>query len=311
MMNGAEIITYIQNNMSTLITPVTTIAGALMTALFLRKRTSTETLTQEFEKIKAGHLKEAADALLESGKMTYTEYYKMNNFLTIAKRADEMYKDMTDKENSEPYNFDWFMRFYEDTGTISDADIQELWAKILAGEILQPGSYSLRALETLKNLSKAEAVLFQKICTHSIIIDNKVFLPHYDDYMKCADISFDEILKLSDCGLINGDSFLVLQIPLGADLQIILNNEHFVMTAQATQGTENKVLAIKQFPFTVIGRELSRLMDMSTSDDDVLQFGKCLKNGNEKKFIFSINRIVYIKRSEIRFERDNLLDDLT
>lgn len=59
----------------------------------------------------------------------------------------------------------------------------------------------------------------------------------------------------------------------------------------------------------VIGRKLSRLMDMSISDNDMLQFGKSLKSRNEKEFIFSINRIEYIKESKIRFSDDNLLDN--
>lgn len=47
------------------------------------------TSTQEFEKIKAGHMKEVAIKLLETGKMTYSEYYKMSNFLEIAQKADK------------------------------------------------------------------------------------------------------------------------------------------------------------------------------------------------------------------------------
>ena len=79
-MTGTEIIKFITNNVSTFFSPVNVITGSLFTAVFLRKNTA----TQEFEKIKAGRFQEVADKLLESGKMTYTEYYKANNFLKIA-----------------------------------------------------------------------------------------------------------------------------------------------------------------------------------------------------------------------------------
>lgn len=52
------------------------IIGAIITAVFLRRNTT----TQEFEKIKANKFAEVVDDLLESGKMTLTEYYKTKNF---------------------------------------------------------------------------------------------------------------------------------------------------------------------------------------------------------------------------------------
>lgn len=51
---------------------------------------------------------EVADILLESGKMTYTEYYKANNFLDIAKKADEFYSEMNSSNSNKVYDFDWF-----------------------------------------------------------------------------------------------------------------------------------------------------------------------------------------------------------
>ncbi|MCD8352861.1 MAG: DUF2806 domain-containing protein, partial [Clostridiales bacterium] len=204
-MNGTEIATFIQNNLSTLVSPVTTLAGAVITAIFLRRNTATKTASEEFEKIKAGRLEEVTKELLDSGSMTYTEYYKMNNFLEIAKKADEIHHKMPKEEQSEPYNFDWFMRFYEATGTVSDEEMQNMWAKILAGEVCKQGSYSLRTLEALRNLSKPEAALFQNICRHSLEIDGKIFLPHYDEYLSAVCISYEDLMKMEECGLISSD----------------------------------------------------------------------------------------------------------
>ena len=75
-MTGNDLIQFLFQNIGTFQTAVGSIAGAIITTIFLRRNTATE----EFEKIKAGKLGDVVDDLLESGKMTYTEYYKANNF---------------------------------------------------------------------------------------------------------------------------------------------------------------------------------------------------------------------------------------
>lgn len=60
---------------------VSLMIGAIITAVFFRRNTQ----AQEFEKIKANKFSEVVNDLLESGKMTLTEYYKTKDFLDIAK----------------------------------------------------------------------------------------------------------------------------------------------------------------------------------------------------------------------------------
>ena len=87
---------------------VSLIIGSIITAVFLRRNTQ----AQEFEKIKANKFAEVVDDLLESGKMTLTEYYKTKNFLDIAEIADGMVQKKSNKSNGKQYNFDWFIRYY-------------------------------------------------------------------------------------------------------------------------------------------------------------------------------------------------------
>lgn len=104
---------------------VTAISGAIIGALFLRSNTS----RQEFEKLKNGKLDEAVEDLLESGEMTYTELYKTKNYLAIAQKADERIvseKVGERKYGNESFSFDWFVRFYEAAGNISNEEMQSL-----------------------------------------------------------------------------------------------------------------------------------------------------------------------------------------
>ena len=86
-MNDNEIMTLLSNNIPSVLSAVQAVAGTIFTVLFLRNNTS----ATEFEKIKAGQFKEVADKLLSEGKMSHMEYLKSNNFLNVAKLADNTY----------------------------------------------------------------------------------------------------------------------------------------------------------------------------------------------------------------------------
>lgn len=142
-------------------TSVSTIVGALITTLFLRKNTNTE----EFEKIKAAKFSDVIDKLLDSGKMTYLEYYKCNNFLNIAKKADEMYQAANEVEEiHNNYDFDWFVKFYDYSSCISNEDIQKIWASIFEQEVRNPGTHSISLLHALSMMNWDQATLFRNIC---------------------------------------------------------------------------------------------------------------------------------------------------
>ena len=86
-MASFDITSFIQNNVSTLAPIAQAVAGTVVGAMLLRKKTGVETGTIEFEKIKAGKFSEAVDILLESGKITYTEFFKMKNYSDIARKV--------------------------------------------------------------------------------------------------------------------------------------------------------------------------------------------------------------------------------
>ena len=144
-------------------TTIGAIVGALLTTIFLRKNTK----TTEFEKIKNAKFTEVTEDLLKDGKMSYLEFYKCNNFLKVAKKADELHKasDRTSESSIEkaPYDFDWFVRFYEYTSCVSNEEMQSIWASVMAREVDNPGSFSLSLLNSLSLMTKDEALLFCNI----------------------------------------------------------------------------------------------------------------------------------------------------
>lgn len=301
-MNGTEIINFLSNNFPTVMSTVGAIAGSVFTAIFLRHNTA----AKEFEKIKAGQLKETADELLKSGKMTYTEYYKANNFLAVAKRADEFYSEMHQEQAADKYDFDWFIRFYEAVGNISNEEMQEIWARILAGEINNPGSFSLRAIDILKNLSRADAELFERVCLYAMRTSGHIFVPNYDSYLDTFGISYSDVMRLDELGLLNSNGLLVLSIQVQNSESVLLNNDQMAITLRS-KGNDASMIEVKQFPLTDVGRELFGILKLSTPYDCYSILAKELSKS--KSIVVALHPVVTVKGNQITYNKINLLDE--
>lgn len=162
------LISTLQNALAIDSTAVSAVVGALVTTIFLRRDTS----VQEFEKVKAGKFDEVIDSLLNSGRMSYLEFYKCKNFLKIAKIADKVFKENNSSENwkrDQQYDFDWFTRFFEYASNISNADMQRIWGSVMAGEINAPGTVSFTLLHSLFMMRKEQATLFGELCKYTLL----------------------------------------------------------------------------------------------------------------------------------------------
>lgn len=183
--------------------------------------------------------------------------------------------------SSEPIGTDWRRKFFQKAENVCEPDMQVLWGKVLAGEISQPGSFSLRTLETMTQLSRREAELFRLICGLAMD-DGSVALPGFDinTALKPFGFGYDEILQLRDAGLLlHGDS-IHKTFPLPApDIQaaahkvVLRNNEIFIELS-------GPVLATFQLPsliFTQSGRELRRLIENKPNDTYLALLGTSIR----------------------------------
>lgn len=98
----------------------------------------------------------------EAAKMN-RQYYNFGN--TLSKSTPLI----TSAENKITDDNDVFWGLLEHSKEISNDEIQELIAKIIAGEYNSPGTYSMSTLHTIKMLGKEELKLFERIC--SLLID--------------------------------------------------------------------------------------------------------------------------------------------
>lgn len=299
-----EIIALLSNS-PTAISVVSSVVGGLFTTIFLRRNTS----VAEFEKIKNGQFKEVADSLLKAGKMTYVEYYQASNFLEVAKKADKYYSEIHHDNNNANYDFDWFVRFYEAVGNISDEVMQDLWAKLLAGEVAEPSSFSLKTIDVLRNLSKQDAKLFSLICSHSVMTRGQNFLPHYDTYLEKHNIYYTDIMKLNEQGLIFNDGTIGFSMSIGQNPNVLFWNNDLVMTIESSDD-KNIEIHIKTYPFTKAGQELAVLVSKSVSEENFIELAKEIANKNQE-CILGVYKIVSLDEKSILHDGKNLLASIS
>ena len=124
---------------------------------------------------------------------------KIENVGNVVSKAKQQFT-IDEKVSNEPVDKDWMNRFLNIAEDISDNELQELWARVLAGEVKHPKSYSLRTLEVLKNISKEEA---------EIIVKNAVFV--YEMKYLCIEdfaVNLNDKIILDDIGIVCGEDLI-------------------------------------------------------------------------------------------------------
>lgn len=101
---------------------------------------------------------------------------------------------------------DWVHEFYEHCQDVGNAQMQQLWGKILAGEVAKPGTYSLRCLRVIKDIQQKDADTFTRFCTFVWAAPGQGLVPIILDRdapnIKEANVAFTDFLHLEDMGLI-------------------------------------------------------------------------------------------------------------
>ena len=99
---------------------------------------------------------------------------------------------------------DWVTNFFDKSRIVSDGEMQDLWARVLAGEANAPGTYSKRTVNFLSDLDKFDAELFSKLCSFSWTIGNTVPLvfDSAGEIYNTNGIAFKDLIHLDSIGLI-------------------------------------------------------------------------------------------------------------
>lgn len=235
----------------------------------------------------------------------YQEMVKQQNLERVVSKTYGLLDGEPDVTN-EPINSDWMARFINSVETINDDDMQFLWSKVLAREIKKPKTYSLRTLETLKNLSKEEALLFQKLCDFVITIDRRSYFINEDELLEKCEINMGTILKLNDCGIVFDSTLLNVHFDFAPNEEKGIFNDEIIVIIQ---NPKNKVLKLsfQVFPLTTFGMDLVSIVDKKTSNDFMIEFAKYLKK-QFTDFNVTCHKINTITEGNINYNKVDLLN---
>jgi Protein of unknown function (DUF2806) len=110
---------------------------------------------------------------------------------------------------------DWVTHVFDKCRLVSDAEMQSLWAKILAGEANHPGTFAKKTVDLVATLDKADAELFTAFCTFIWMFGNTTTPIIYDPtnpILNQSGINFSTLNHLVDIGLITYSDVLNLTL---------------------------------------------------------------------------------------------------
>lgn len=221
--------------------------------------------------------------------------------------VDNAYEILDKEENcsQEPVEQGWINRFFDSVATVTDEDLQQLWGKVLAGEVKQPRSFSLRTLETLKNLSKHEAELFQKIASCIVSFNKDMFLTSNTELLGKYGIFYGEILELDECGLINSDGLISLNPMVSNSNPLAVLNSSKLILLQGLK-SEDEQISIGEFSLTRAGKELFGLLESSSNDEYLFDLAEEIVRNNTKKVKASVHQINSMNADRVNYQTEAL-----
>lgn len=186
-----------------LIKKVSAAIGVLYEPRRIRKRAEAEA---EAEKIAALARIEITD-LERRGleRMVHQEARKQENIESITAQA---VNELPANANVEALEEDWVAHFFKQCDTVSDRDMQSLWAKLLAGEATKPGTFSKRTVDFISTIDKKDAALFTTFCQFVWHVGDLLPLIYdvNDAVYTTHGIHFSSLKHLDSIGLISFES---------------------------------------------------------------------------------------------------------
>jgi len=209
-------------------------------------------------------------------KIIYREKRKQSIIENIIELAVEQIKQDSEV-NSEKVDSDWITRFFNLAEDISNEEMQKLWGKILSGEVKQPGSFSLRTLELLKNITKYEAEIFTKFVQLNVQHSRGHFIPYLDQntFEEYFNIPYTEILLMYELGLLASGPNIGLHFPV-LELPGLSLYELGETTIHVTTGAHNRSNSVAILTLTKIGLELSALIPIERNEKNIKYACKAL-----------------------------------
>lgn len=203
--------------------------------------------------------------------------------------AEDVLSDEPQLPPDEKVDDDWLFRWRDSAAQVSGEELQNLWGRVLAGEVKAPGSYSLRTLEFLKNLSQQEAEAIAKL---SQFVIGGVIYRGKDKALEKYGISFGFLLDMQQLGVISGVEAIGMNmtwksVDSSRFIQSFISNS---LVLVATADDAKKEISMSTYMLTAIGRQVSSLGTFDANVEYLEEVGEHFKSQG-----FSVKLAKYVR----------------
>ena len=148
---------------------------------------------------------EVADLRLRAGHRFIAEQTRIqSNIEGITRKS---VANLNEDASPEMLEDDWIVNFFGKCRDISDDEMQNIWARILAGEANHPGSFSRKTVNLVADIEKGDAEIFSEICRFVWVshADSEVhpfiFAAKFDVYARHK-MTYGNLIHLQSLGFI-------------------------------------------------------------------------------------------------------------
>ena len=192
------------------------------------------------------------------------ETRKQLNMESIVEKAVQ---DVDANAQTEKVEDDWITNFFDKCRSVSDDEMQNLWARILSGEANSPGSFSRKTVNLVADLDKSSADLFQRLCSFGWRIDDTLF-PLIIDFAEPIyiqnELNLFSLTQLDSIGLIQISATSGFKLSdLRKQVPAAYHNQSILLTFPVNKGND---LQMGKVIMTPSGRELSRIVKPTPID---------------------------------------------
>lgn len=236
-------------------------------------------------------------------RANYQMLREQNNIESVVEKA---YQELLDAPEvpSDPVDEDWTTRFFNIVKEINTEEMQYIWSKILAGEITNPGSFSMRTLETIRNITRDEAAAFQRIIPCIVHSGSDMFITSSNDLYEKYGVSYNDILQLDECGLMVSSGTLTLTQTVQEENRIIVWTNERAMFLSASPEQPQKI-SYGIHTLTRAGKELYDILSHTPNNDFFVDFAEYIFNKNKTTTI-RIHKVNHIQGNTINYDKEAL-----
>lgn len=197
--------------------------------------------------------------------------------------------------------YDWINIYLENAKHTSNVYMQVIWAKVLVKELAEPGSFSFKTLDILKNMSDEDFHLFENLC--NIQINDSIL--QGEDTEKL--LAWTSQIKLSEMGLLSLNSSRRWYTVPAQGENSIPNTERRRIIILKNKTEQDINVEYKCYYLTSSATELRQIASYSSNNEYFSYLCNTLKKTYEKTIGISLHNIIRTDGVGYRYSNEEIM----